>query len=300
MPMAEVVEPEGPLDLVALAPFVHGWLPDQLAALERWKQGDLVACPRLSWITDGSVDGESAPVHVWPCPAPYAVVLSQTCDLAGSGPGQRHPFVQLSPVIDTTGIPEDRWQALRNGEMTDRYAMSPAGVPGKWVADLRISVPARKELLLSHDPIPGFTDERGYLLFAEHLADRARRPALHPFLSDIMAPEIARAISVGRRSTDSGWCDKTSEVGFLISGGRLHPTGVKLLVLSEDLLLPPERKRWVELSETFKKRGRKEGIEVQLPRVLTLIDCPAVIYRSAVPVRIPSLGNQRMLAQPQI
>ena len=30
----------------------------------------------------------------------YFAVISQTCDIAATGPGKRHPFVQICPVRD--------------------------------------------------------------------------------------------------------------------------------------------------------------------------------------------------------
>jgi hypothetical protein len=298
--MTNSTGPDAPSDLQALAAVVHEWSAEQQASLERWKQSDLLPCPTLSWTSADGLEGEVGPTHGWESPAQYAVILSQTCDCVASGPGERHPFVQVSPAIDVTGINDQKWQSLVKGEMSDRFALAPVGLEGRWVADLRVSVPLRKEFLLDHNPVAGFGDERGALRFAEHLADKARRPALHSFLSDVMTPEIEKEVSRALKSQDSGWCDKVSEICFLIRGSRLAPTGVQLLILTDDPVTPNERKRWVALSDAFKTRGKAKGIEVRRPKVATVVECSAAVYRPSVPLRIRALGPERTLAQPPL
>ena len=43
----------------------------------------------------------------------YGIVISQTCDVAASGPGRRHPTVQVSPVIDLVDRKDDQDECSR-------------------------------------------------------------------------------------------------------------------------------------------------------------------------------------------
>jgi hypothetical protein len=278
--------PQKDVDLSLLASIIRTWTPGETAELDQWKQGDIIACTGFAWLPAANAD---PPILA----ATHAIITSQTCDIIGTGPGARHPFVQVSPLVDVTGIDAGKWGSLSSGAMLDRYGLEPAELPGQWIVDLRVSTPMPKEQLLGQKPIPGFRDERGALRFAEHLADRVRRPALHDFLTEVVTREIDAEVAKGKRARPSGWCDKVDEVCFLIRGDRLQPTSFRLLVLPNSTLLPEEHQRWVDLSKAFEKRAKRFSIKVEKQSILRYGECTAAIYRDAVPVRIPELGSPR-------
>jgi len=284
----------GPPELAALDGLTQKWSPEEVAEIARWAQGHLIACPDLVWV------GEAGTPQSWTSPADLAVVVSQTCDVVAEGPGARIPFVQVSPVIEASDVDEQLFKAIVDGEVVDRFALTPEGLAGRYMADLRISVPVDKRYLLGKTPVEGFPDELDLIRFSEHLATRLERPALHYFLTDVVVREVEKAVKKGLRSTESGWCSKVSEVCFLIQGSRLAPVDVRLLVLCDDPLTEEERQQWVDLNKQFVGSAKNDrGFRMSRPTVKTLEECRADMYRKAVPVRIPSLGPQRNLAGPQ-
>lgn len=252
--------------LAAVTP--RGWGPDQRASLDRWIQGHLIRASDLSWQAPAAatdpvtgIDPVALPDHggagiaVWTSQAAFFIITSQTCDIAATGPGARHPFVQVSPVLPVGGCPEHRWTELTTFALVDRVGLTGATLEGRYVADLRISLPVSKALLLDVDPIPAFADEVDELRFANHLAAKVARPALHDFLSGTMVAEINRAIETSG-SDDSSWWSQVAEVRILITGTRLAPRSVTLLVLSKGALPPASVDRWTTLCKTFEKRAK--------------------------------------------
>lgn len=289
-------------DLQALAGVVPEWSEEQVKELDAWQQGHLIECPPMSWVTPESegTPGAGARIEEWrDSPAQYAVICSQTCDVAAVGPGSRHPFVQVSPVINADEVAEETWKAIVAGDVTDRYALNPPGLEGRWLVDLRISLPVEKSYLMGRTPQPAFTSEVELLAFGSHLAERAARPALHDWLVDRLAREINNQVKQGAKKTDSGWCAKVSEVCLLITGTRLQPARVRLLILSVDELTPAERDRWVKIVRDLKSEAKKEGIALLQPMVRRLDDCTAAVYRTAVPLNIPALP-ERLLEKPTL
>ncbi len=274
------------------------WSPDQRASLDRWIQGHLVRAADLSWQAPSAAtdpvtgidpvaipDHEEAGVAVWTSQAEFFIITSQTCDIAATGPGARHPFVQVSPVLQLQGCPEHRWTELITFALVDRVGLTGASLDGRYVADLRISLPLSKALLLEVEPVPAFAGEVDELRFANHLAAKVARPALHDFLSGTMVAEINRAIETSGID-DSSWWSQVAEVRILITGSRLTPRSVTLLVLSKGALHPAAVDRWTALSKTFEKRAKDVGFTVTTPWCDRLDDTKASLYRDSVPLAV--------------
>lgn len=285
-------------DLALLADMVPAWTDDQIKALDEWRQGDLLPCPPLAWsATDASVDpvtGQSTPpggIVPWTGVLPkYVIVTSQTCDVCAKGPGARHPFVQVSPVVGVADATKEQWAQLTSGQVVDRYGLTGKRLRSKWAADLRVSFPISKALLLDADPIRGFALSSEAVEFGAHLAVRAGRPALHDFLLDVVGAEIQQAIKSASRK-DTGWWSKVEEVRLAIRGDELAPRSVALVVVSAKVLNPDEHDQWIELGGRFKKRARAHGIAFKTTIVLTIDEMSARVYRDTVGLHIPGLGR---------
>ena len=79
---------------------------------------------------------------------PYGVVTSQTCDIAATGPGCHHPTVQVSPVV-AVEIDAGTLGNIRRFRMKAHALMTAADLDGTYVADLRISLPVSKAVLVA-------------------------------------------------------------------------------------------------------------------------------------------------------
>ena len=98
------------------------------------------------------------------------IITSQTCDIVGSGPGAKHPVVQVSPLTPLSSLSADRAAAVRNGTVVELIHL-PTFDGGQWAVDLRISLPASKGVLLAQPPRPGFDNEAQTLAFAERVSE---------------------------------------------------------------------------------------------------------------------------------
>lgn len=283
-------------DLALLSDFVPTWTTDQIAALDEWRQGDLLPCPPLFWSTGATsadpVTGQGAPVNgllPWPTQAPkYAVVTTQTCDVCAKGPGARQPFVQVSPVVQVADATKEQWHELVTGQIVDRYGLTSKKLRSKWAVDLRLSVPVSKAVLLGATPIRGFATPQEAVDFGAHLAQRAGRPALHDFFLDVVRVDIETAIRAAAKS-GTGWWSKVEEVRLLIRGDDLAPKSFALVVVSSSVLFPEEHDRWIQLGGTFKKRAKALGIRVNTTIVLQIDEMSARVYRDTVNLSVPSL-----------
>lgn len=276
------------------------WDEKLATALDHWRQGDLVPCPPLSWAAPAGVRDpvtqQQAPADAHlglvamshPAPPQWAIVTSQTCDVGAGGPGGRHPFVQVSPVIPFDAD-EPEWDSLQGFEVTDRVGLQPPTLGGAWVADLRMSVPVSKAILGQHTPVRGFPDDDLAVVFGQHLAARAGRPALHDFISSTMVAALRTAIRSSK--SGSGWWSKVVQLGVLVAGERLHPTAITLLVLTSTALDPAEQDRWVQLCRGWNTEVKKlsRPFAVNAPYVDRYAECPVATAAPAVMLYVPEL-----------
>jgi hypothetical protein len=283
-------------DLALLHKHVPSWTTDQVQALDPWRQGDVLLCPPLGWSTTAEPED---PVTGMPTPAgglvpwdgdlpKYAIVTSQTCDIGGKPPGDRQPFVQVSPVVNVGDIEAEKWQELRSWKLVDRVALTSKSLRAKWVADLRVSFPVSKAVLVSVSPTRGFATEHEALKFGEHLARRAARPALHDFLTETVRSEIDAAIKASHK-VNTGWWSKVDEVRLLLKGDRLVPEKATIVVLTTTQLSPDEEDRWVTLSATFEKRAKVHGMRMTAPLVQRVTEMHAATYRDTVGMYLSNL-----------
>jgi hypothetical protein len=285
------------------------WPPGADDALDSWRQGHLVRCELGAWLAAaGGVDpvtgvdfsghagglvGSVAAVG----DTGYFAVISQTCDIAAAGPGQRHPFVQICPVRDVgAAFPPEKVRQIRDGEVIEYVYLTKPPERGKdWAVDLRMSVPLSKGALVACNPIEGFASEEDELDLAVRVAAKFERPALHDYLSKDLVGALDDFISKARKRSQD-WCEDVEQLRLEVEGDRLAPKRVRLVVVTDvnfnGLLCAkknPLRDHW----KSHKKPLKAVGIE-QAPIAFRWIDkLSAKDYRNSIPLNIPSLGRGR-------
>lgn len=166
------------------------WNHGVLEACKRFRQGDVIEGASLSFTANAdhpitipaqdATEGVSGLVGTRVA-LPFAMVTSQTCDLAGER-GDKYPLLQIAPVYDITGHTENGLEGLipknKVGEFI--YLDGPRfKADGQlWVADLRFESAIEKGVLIDKHPIQGFADEDGYLRASKKIADARLRLAV--------------------------------------------------------------------------------------------------------------------------
>jgi len=291
------------------------------ASLDSWKQSDLVTDIPITWLTvaglDPITDVTNRHQDIRPLFDPNrsvtAIVCSQTCDLGGTPPGNAHPFVLLAPLVHISSIPKpaDRKLAVEGrlgylvktlaapvthplsaGDATGNGQLAPDGKPAKniWFADLRLIFPASKSLLLQRTPVEGFASEDERLAFAETLAVKFRRAALHPALSEDLPRALDKFVrDTGHRNQAFAKVDEVRLV--VLAGDRLRPARAQLLVLSNGVTLSDaEQEVWARFQAMASKLFDAAGIVLGAMVHSNVHKLSAGHYRESVPIRCPILN----------
>jgi hypothetical protein len=302
---------DGPEDQRALADLdeLRQELPAALvAALEPWEQGMYVRGVPLVWA------GPDGPDPVFDDPATlvdadcalvstdaeggvfeHAVITSQTCDVVGTGTGATHPFVQVSPVRRLpTNTAVDRLSRLERYEIVDEAPISKPPGPGRWIADLRVSIPVSKAALASQKPVSAFAAGRDAVEFAKHVARKSRRPAL----PDVLSVDLPRSLGTWIKtdgSADTSWFESVEQVRLRITGDHLRPSEVALVVIAAEKLTTEQCLPWRRWRASFSKVLIKPPHSIQFePVQFTTMDrMSARLYRDTVWVRLPELKRGR-------
>jgi hypothetical protein len=272
------------------------WPPDIAAALDRWRQGDVLPGPSLFWAGPAEqdrvtgVDPGESDWDVFTNPSlrfAYGIIRSQTCDIAAGGPGRLHPFVDVAPVFDASAFDQGKRNQVEGYAVTYLAPLSRPPQDGFWVADLRLSIPVSKALLAKHSPIDVFASEADRLSFAEMIAAKLRRPALHEALSEALTASLAAFIAAGKGPDN--WLDKVDQIRIAITEDRLNPSAVTVVIMSSEPLERAEIAYW----RTWRKSGAKllRGHGITLGRILILAEdkMSAKLYRQTIPLRIRGL-----------
>ena len=280
-------------------------------SLARWRQGHLVAQVPVTWLAPPGMDpitGEDlqaadlAPLYD-PTGVP-GVICTQTCDLGATPPGDRHPFIHVAPLVRGEQLSKSRLKLAQQGKAPDLIpVMSPHPVDGPdhvavdagsdWYADLRLQMPVSKACLLDRNPIEGFASEEEYQAFAERLAHKARRPALHAALAEDLPRSLTKFI---RDNGATKQCfAKVEQVRLLVlEGGRLNPSRATLYVLTDGLpLADDEREVWARFQALLSTQLKDRGITVAPMIHCDVSELPAAKYRIAVPIPCEALNPLR-------
>jgi hypothetical protein len=276
------------------------WPSDVVTRLDDWKQGDLLAAELGVWLADAGLadpvtgvpsrgqKGTFRAVRASLSDTGYFALTSQTCDIAVSGPGMRHPFVQVSPLRDVGAAFPEKLSLIREGQVVEYFYVTNPPLPGaQWAVDLRVSVPISKAILVNATPVPGFATSDDEIAFGERIANKYERPALHDLIAKDVLNALERCI-IRARGTQT-WCDDIEQLRMIVEGPRLHPLRVGLLVITEVPLHPRERKPLREEWKSFKKRLEAVGIMQAPISFRTLQHLSIDQYRRSLPLNIPAL-----------
>ncbi|MFG2823095.1 hypothetical protein ACGFX4_27135 [Kitasatospora sp. NPDC048365] len=278
------------------------WSEEQEKALDAWKQGDLLPGGSMVWAAPAGADPitnfhteDSGAASAWEFAAPeeltfpWVIITSQTCDIAGVGPGARHSFVQVSPVVALNGVAADKLMEIKTHQVQHYVYLTAPPESGHWAVDLRISLPVSKQLLIDGTPKPGFAVEADALDFAEHVAHRIRRPALHDAITTNMTKAIGAHIKQVRKN-EPDWWQKVEQIRILMDPERLRPRSVRLVIIQLETLTKDEKRVWNDWRTSFAKTLRKEhGIQLQQITFTNLDSMKARLYAATIPLRIPEL-----------
>jgi hypothetical protein len=269
--------------------------------LGAWKQGDLVERPGVTWLGPQQLDpvtGLSPGAFDWePIAGPgfyseWGIVRTQTCDLRADGPGRKHPFVEISPVVDMSFLDAGQRKQISRYEMTYLVALTNPPAEGFWVADLRVVTSISKAMLSRQVPVEAFSDETSRLHFAEAVARKYRRPAVHDVLSEDLPRLIESYIAEkDREGVAPEWHAAVEQVRITMTGDRLGPEKVSFLVVPDVDLSAAQRETWRAGLQRSSKALGKHNVTIGSIVFQNLDEMPARIYRNSVPLNIPSLGR---------
>lgn len=282
------------------------WPEDAATALDRWRQGHLIQGSLGAWLAaGGAVDpvtgddftdqaGGLVAAAAEVSDTGYLAVVSQTCDVVASGPGRRHPFVQVCPVRDVRAVfTPEKVKQIRAGEIVEYVFLSNPPEPGsEWAIDLRVSMPLSKGALAASQPIEGFATEEDELALAARVATKYERPALHDYLSKELIDDLDTFLAKAKKTQD--WCDDVEQLRLQVEGPRLAPKRVRLIVVTDidfngllNTKKNPLRDRW----KSHKKRLRDAGI-AQAAIAFRHVDKMSLHeYRNSIPINLPALGR---------
>lgn len=283
------------------------WAP-HVEQLARWRQGhQLVGIPVL-WLAPPGIDPITGIEHPADDIAPVFdetrypwIITTQTCDLGGTPPGDRHPFIEVAPVIHASSLDKNRVRLAREGKAGDLIAVrspfsghEPAD-PEKpeWFADIRLEVPVSKTVLLDRDPIDGFPTDDDYIAFAEMLAYKKRRPALH----EALAEDLPRLLDkfVADNGPRKQCFAKVEQVRILVTDQqRLDPAAAALYILTNGVALTEEESEiWNRFQAQASTMLKRQGITLGPAIHCDVSDLNASVYRITVPVHSAQLNALR-------
>lgn len=244
------------------------WSSDDVEALEGWGQGCLLRGSIMGWAIPDRVLPDASdttkPSYVEPDvrfiaeASEWSVITSQTCDVAAQGPGAQHPYVQVSPLVNLDLLREATRLDCQSWSITYLAPIERHPDGGEWAADLRISMPISKKLLLATKPIFAFTDDGHLGRFSNHISRRLGRPAYHDGLSTF-ATVITTEIEDSKKARNVTWFESVEQVRLEIYGSRLAPQSVSLHVICIEKLTTTDKDKWRELKRRFTKVLRPVG-----------------------------------------
>lgn len=268
--------------------------PEVDFAIGRWKQGDVLQGGPLFWAgPEGSdpylpYDGAPHAFHVSEESGSGLLILtSQTCDIATTGTGAKHPLVTVSPVHQIPGG-DTNYGNAKAGRIGYLVPLTKPPISASlYVADLRITLPLSKGVLVNATPIDAWASERDRLHFAECLARKYRRAALTSALSE----DLVRSLSDHIKQNEPEASERIEEFRLRIVGDRLNPAEAQLIVLTD---VEPDRdlkKAWRAWTRKGVKLLKAEGIGLLPTLVVTPEKCSARMYMNSVPLHVSALGR---------
>lgn len=285
-----VGEKEEPRDTVDK--YIEAWTSAQALQLESWRQGLLVPCDMISWlIGHPEHPGELSPAAAAEIGTGYAAITSQTCDVVGSGPGARHPYVQVSPVRDLSNVSENKLHDVKLGAVMEYvYLTKPPEVGAQWAVDLRISVPLLKSALLNTAPVDGFASELDEIRFANRVAARLIRPAFHDAVVETTT-NLGAFISSAKKK-GSRVFDGVEQVRIeVLNGTALDPKSIRYMAVTDGKPADDLVATLIDFKKTQAKRLSRVGISLATPIAVSIEKVKVKDYRNSFPTRLPMLDR---------
>lgn len=241
--------------------------PDIVSASVRFRQGNVLENVEISFafnkrmpITQAA--REAAEGHdVARVSLPWAIITSQTCDLQNPRRMQVRPFLTVARVFDAaTEFDKGNIGHIRKGNIGDLVLLTGACFgDGTWVADLRCEGLIERGVLIGKDPIAGFSDETGYIDFAQRLGAVRSRGAIDDLVRKTVLAPLHGKLSEGEINVDT-----LSEIRIRALPRLDAASSVELFLLIEDDVDPAA-------IESITNKWFEE-ITAGLPKELVLID----------------------------
>jgi len=313
---------EGVEDIIDLARLSDASVVKRLDA---WEQGHLVSGLRLFWATsrtfdnlameqtESPIDGgwdvqrlahdrDSVPGSDGPGENPsdtsvlaWGVITSQSCDVAATGPGKNHPTIQISPLVRLNESDEKLIADVKSGKRLGLVHVPKVPNDGTWAADLRISLPVSKAVLLEENQVPlsGFASGQEVMEFSEQVAAKTRRPAVHDYISGAFLKDLREFVK-RQIAANVQWIDLVEQFRILFPKGEpLRPESVCLLVLVDEKFSAPERnplREWRK-SKRSEVRDNVPGATLEAVRFRLVGEMLVREYRDSFPLYVPELGR---------
>lgn len=281
---------------------LEAWPQEVVEAAQKFQQGDLIAEPPIAYaasllypvwdLTRQEADDDSpnhSPVHLALDQAdlpPFGIITSQTCDVAEDRPVPVQPWIDVSPVVLC-----DHDDPLL--ECNYAHPLPEKDAPdGKcWVADLRLSVPLEKGLLVGREPIDPFGgSEEKRIAFGRLLGERRARAALSANIHVLIAETLRT-----HKPRKTGKRVKKRLYKLLLQiqeGSRLDPRAVRLhivIVENEDATIETsEIQAWFQSWwDEAREIAEQAGVNLLASRFHDGANMNVTLYDSLVEIRIP-------------
>lgn len=266
--------------------------------LKDWRQGDVIASVPATWITPKRDDvitqqvsqvTEWAPIFSDELVMPWAVIVTQTCDLGAKPPGTRKPMLQVCPVLPASAYSASVQADARRGNVVYLYPIK-VKPSTECFADLRLCVPLSKALLLECSPVPTTLDDEDRHQLAEKFAFAFRRPALPDEVSETLSKAIATF--VGANATHPA-VTEVEQVRIELRARTWRSSSAATLYVFgyRRAIAPEEQALWHENLNLWAGILKPIGMTLH-PMVFTTPDeCSALAYRNSHPLNIRGLRN---------
>lgn len=273
------------------------WPIEVMRALDRFKQGHLVARPPFFYVArpefgvwqftrdvgDPAIQDDLLQIDPEDGP-PYGLIVSQTCDINEQALKPKQPWVQVCPVyrIDTI-MDRGRQGHVKKGRMQHLIALDSHTLSeGLWAADLRIEFPVEKSWLVDRAPIEAFSNEDGYLKLADRLAQRRGRPAFANVISDLIVNTLRNRLNTLNSQQQDDILDSIEQFRLEVDGHHLLPASARLLTIFVDGCSEEKQaivKSWLDAWwQDVQPTTTAQGLPLLANRYGFLDDIPTRIY----------------------
>jgi len=215
---------------------------------------------------------------------PYGIITSQSCDLTEEGRPPTQPWFGVFPVYkvppDADYIHRDFIHRLDPPELEE----------GLWIADMRIELPLEKGVLVGRKPIDAFPDEAGYIRFANLIARRLGRPALHTVFNEMFYETTSELNKSSKTVKKQSRRVREKLHGLrlnIVDGDRLDPAAARLHVVTQEEANEETRDWFGQWWDLARQVADRHGLELLPVTFMSAKDIDLALYDSLVEVTMP-------------